>query len=577
MASSFGARRSENVDALLTQAVEFVGVDAGEENLSIAHNYCLYHAKHHSFPTRIRARFAARSTPSASASASTLSWTSSARSTCSSDASIVVRGPRTFRTHARVLQLLLGLSRSSSPSTRTSTPRPLSGRTTASARRGTGSRLDGDRDLLAALAAWAWAAPPPSSTTTTTTTTTSARTRARLDPAASRDGRSDSTLSDWTDDEAEDARVGALRRDVAAAADAARCDACSTSAASWDPASLEPESPRPRRRPRLLVVQTRRDVGRRRERPATALATAKGDKKRENDRDDPTAAAIAAAAAAATTQWRRRGGGAAGPRLYPRGRQGAKVSAANLPGSRRLARRLARWATPPRAPGPRGPRAVPSSAASSPRRWKGDASREAAASALDDAAAAADVVLHPARSAVANGFETRADDASVRDGVGDDARVSRRFGAGAAAAERGAGAPTLLEVRARVSAVAERARALASPRAPRFPRLRTVTPSAAASRCLTALAARRGVATSRRRGVRRGATRVSARAGEPYLAATHAWIEEGAGRRRRGVFRVEEGEARGAKIGTEANRERGFELRRGRWANPSVPSFSRVR
>ena len=51
MASSFGARRSENVDALFTQAVEsFVGVDAGEENLSIAHNYCLYHAKHHSFP-----------------------------------------------------------------------------------------------------------------------------------------------------------------------------------------------------------------------------------------------------------------------------------------------------------------------------------------------------------------------------------------------------------------------------------------------------------------------------------------------------------------------------------------------
>ena len=134
-------------------------------------------------PTRIRARFAARSTPSASASASTLSWTSSARSTCSSDASIVVRGPRTFRTCARVLQLLLGLSRkSSSPSTRTSTPRPLSGRTTASARRGTASRgsTATTRIFSPRFAARARAAPPPSSTTTTTTTTTtSARTRAR--------------------------------------------------------------------------------------------------------------------------------------------------------------------------------------------------------------------------------------------------------------------------------------------------------------------------------------------------------------------------------------------------------------
>jgi hypothetical protein len=51
MASSFAARRADKVDALFAQVVErVVGVQAGEENLQIAHNYCLYHTRHHSFP-----------------------------------------------------------------------------------------------------------------------------------------------------------------------------------------------------------------------------------------------------------------------------------------------------------------------------------------------------------------------------------------------------------------------------------------------------------------------------------------------------------------------------------------------
>ena len=51
MASSFAARRADTVDALFAQVVErVVGVQAGEENLQIAHNYCLYHTRHHSFP-----------------------------------------------------------------------------------------------------------------------------------------------------------------------------------------------------------------------------------------------------------------------------------------------------------------------------------------------------------------------------------------------------------------------------------------------------------------------------------------------------------------------------------------------
>lgn len=51
MTSSFAARRLENVESLFTEIVErLIGVAAGPENLGIAHNYCLYHTRHHSFP-----------------------------------------------------------------------------------------------------------------------------------------------------------------------------------------------------------------------------------------------------------------------------------------------------------------------------------------------------------------------------------------------------------------------------------------------------------------------------------------------------------------------------------------------
>lgn len=51
MASSFGARRAENIGALFEKVIDrVVGVDAGEENLAVAHNYCMYHTRHHSFP-----------------------------------------------------------------------------------------------------------------------------------------------------------------------------------------------------------------------------------------------------------------------------------------------------------------------------------------------------------------------------------------------------------------------------------------------------------------------------------------------------------------------------------------------
>ena len=51
MTSSFGARRAENIGALFEKVIDrVVGVDAGEENLAVAHNYCMYHTRHHSFP-----------------------------------------------------------------------------------------------------------------------------------------------------------------------------------------------------------------------------------------------------------------------------------------------------------------------------------------------------------------------------------------------------------------------------------------------------------------------------------------------------------------------------------------------
>ena len=124
--------------------------------------------------------------------------------------------------------------------------------------------------------------------------------------------------------------------------------------------------------------------------------------------------------------------------------------------------------------------------------------------------------------------------------------------------------------------MAERARALASLARAALPAPKDgATPSAAASRCLTALA-RAAAAWQTSPGVGAGfvvATRLLCASAQPYLAATHAWIEEGALDDVAGEFFVREGEARGAKIGTEANWERGFELRRGRLGEPECPEF----
>ena len=592
MASSFGARRSENVDALFTQAVEsFVGVDAGEENLSIAHNYCLYHAKHHSFPDTdprkvrgaldaLRERLGIHAQLDKQRALDMLVGRFDRRPWPADVPDV----------HARVLQLLLGLSRNplQSKYTHIDAAAAVGEDDGVGATRDRLAGLDGDHaDLLAALRGAGAGGAPAEFDDDYDDDDYDERSDPGSDSdlAASRDGRSDSTLSDWTDDEAEDARVGALRRDVAAAADAARRDARSTSAAHRGPRLAPTESsPAPADDPGFSwsrLGETWDDD----ENVPRDGENVPRDKKGENDHDDPTAAAIAAAAAAA----RQNGGGeaaaSAASRLYPAlVAARAKVPAANLPGSRRLGTEARAVGDALHAlQGHADPRAVPLSVPHlSPSALEGATRRaRCVASALDAAAAVADVVLHPARSAVANGFETtgpttRACATAVlgmtrecRDSLAP--MLQRAAGTGG-----GAGAPTLLEVRARVSAVAERARALASLARAALPAPRDgATPSAAASRCLTALA-RAAAAWQTTPGVGAGfvvATRLLCASAQPYLAATHAWIEEGALDDVAGEFFVREGEAREAKIGTEAHWERGFELRRGRLGEPECPEF----
>ena len=347
MASSFGARRSENVDALFTQAVEsFVGVDAGEENLSIAHNYCLYHAKHHSFPDTdprkvrgaldaLRERLGIHAQLDKQRALDMLVGRFDRRPWPADVPDV----------HARVLQLLLGLSRNplQSKYTHIDAAAAVGEDDGVGATRDRLAGLDGDHaDLLAALRGAGAGGAPAEFDDDYDDDDYDERSDPGSDSdlAASRDGRSDSTLSDWTDDEAEDARVGALRRDVAAAADAARRDARSTSAASRGPRLVPTESsPGPADDPGFSWSRLGEtwDDG----------ENVPRDKKGENDRDDPTAAAIAAAAAAA----RRNGGGAAAAsaasRLYPRWSPRARrFPPRTSPGPDDSARRLARWATP---------------------------------------------------------------------------------------------------------------------------------------------------------------------------------------------------------------------------------------
>ena len=232
------------------------------------------------------------------------------------------------------------------------------------------------------------------------------------------------------------------------------------------------------------------------------------------------------------------------------------------------------------------PRAVPSSVPHlSPSALEGATRRaRSVASALDDAAAVADVVLHPARSAVANGFETtgpttRACATAVlgmtrecRDALAP--MLQRAAGTGG-----GAGAPTLLEVRARVSAVAERARALASLARAALPAPKDgATPSAAASRCLTALA-RAAAAWQTSPGVGAGFVVADAALVRVGAAATSRRRTRGS---RRGRWTTSPGSfscARGRRAGRRSARRRtgsaGSNSGEDGWANPSVPSFSR--
>ena len=355
-----------------------------------------------------------------------------------------------------------------------------------------------------------------------------------------------------------------------------------------DPVSFRRSRPRPRRRPPLLVVQTRRDVGRRRERPSRRRERPRDgnnvprDKKGENDRDDPTAAAIAAAAAAA----RRNGGGAAAasaaglrPRVGRRAREGFRREP---PRSRRLgteARAVATPSTRSRATRtlarclracrlfPLGVGRATRRARASRRRWTTRRPSPTSSSTP--------------RSAVANGFETtgpttRACATAV---LGMRARVSRRLAPCARAAGNGG-----RRARRRCWKYARASRRWRSARgrwrlsrAPRFPRLRTVRRRPRRRRGVSPrwLARRRRQTPPESARGSSSPTRLLCASAQPYLAATHAWIEEGALDDVAGEFFVREGEARGRRSARRRTGSAGSNSGEDGWANPSVPSFSR--
>ena len=160
------------------------------------------------------------------------------------------------------------------------------------------------------------------------------------------------------------------------------------------------------------------------------------------------------------------------------------------------------------------------------------------------------------------------------------------------------GAPTLLELRAAIRSVGLRSRSLhalalaALPPPPATGGSRSLTPSAAASRCLTALyratAAHQAAPCALDAAGRGGGVggdgfvsglRLLCAAAQPYMAALHRWLETGelSGDPTGELF-VAAGPAAAAPVGTEAHWEEGFVLRRtgggGRRRRWSAPRFS---
>jgi len=602
MASSFAARRADKVDALFAQVVErVVGVQAGEENLQIAHNYCLYHTRHHSFPDpdpravrdevdALRERLGVHAQLEKQRALEMLVGRFEATPWADVDVPDV---------QSRVMLLLLRLSGN-----------PLQTKYTHV----DAARAVGDADATGTLRG---AASVRGSRFATRARERSDRgeddaTESGDDATESEDDasvRSASTLSDWSDDE----ETVSARADAVAAATARAARAARAAKENERPRGVDATNE---------THESSIDGGSHTKTPSSgfswralgdALDAADAADARETRETRGTETKDAPFVSSAPPAPRRGGAGEtvvhSASRLFPalvaaRGddlatnalagaaERGARLSEGGgtlaereVAASRRRrteasavgAALHAMHGVAP-ADGSSGPASVPhlspdalGAALSSAREAAAslDATRRLARATLDPNAGSGPTLR--AAAAAASRIEQE-----MRDAL---APLLLRAAGLQSASTRGA--PTLLELRASTRVVSARARALraladAALASPPPERGRAASPARAASVCLDAL--RRAAATRQTSASDDGqgfvdAARLFCAAAQPYLGALHRWVDSGALEDPAGELFVRLGPAAAEPPGTEAHWHAGFQIRRGRLGAPECPEF----
>ena len=626
MASSFAARRTEKVDALFAQVVErVIGVQAGEENLAIAHNYCLYHTRHHSFPDpdpqavrdevdALRERLGIHAQLEKQRALEMLVGRFEETPWPDVDVPDV---------HARVMLLLLRLSGN-----------PLQTKYShvdaARVIRGDGNVATGTGDARvfpSARDARTTRAREHDEEGTVSDDATESEDDARSIASAS-------TLSDWSDDEETvSKRADAVAARVAAAARAARDakenerppgflsfasektlsggDSSDATSDPNDPSDPNANANANQNKNARLSEFSWRALG-------DALDAADAAEAKKNDAKTRTADATvftkkATFVSSAPPPPRRNGAGetvvVSASRLFPAlvAARGDDLATNALAGAaERVARgegreTLASAVAPSRrrrteasavgaalhamhgvapADGSSGPASVP---------HLSPCALEAALSGAREAAASLDATRRLARATLdpnaSSGPTLRAAAAAtsrveqeIRDAL---APLLLRAAGLQAASTRGA--PTLLELRASMRVVSARARALraladAALASPPPEHGHAASPARAASRCLdalrTAAATRQTSASDDGRGFV-DAARLFCAAAQPYLAALHRWLDAGALEDPAGELFVRRGPGVAEPPGTEAHWHAGYAVRRGRLGEPECPEFLR--
>jgi gamma-tubulin complex component 5 len=596
MASSFAAQRTEKVDALFAQVVErVIGVQAGEENLAIAHNYCLYHTRHHSFPDpdpqavrdevdALRERLGIHAQLEKQRALEMLVGRFEETPWPDVDVPDV---------HARVMLLLLRLSGN-----------PLHTKYShVDAARAVG---DGNVFSSARDAGLTMRAREHDEASTVLDDATESE-----DDARSID--SESTLSDWSDDEETvSRRADAVAARVAAAARAARNAKENERPPDATNDPNDPSDPNANENAPSSGFSWRA-LG-------NALVAAEDSAAEANDEKTRTESTATQGStkntkfvSSAPPPPKRNGAGehvvVSASRLFPaliaargddlatnalagaaervaRG-EGRETLASAVAASRRRrteasavgAALHAMHGVAP-ADGSSGPASVP---------HLSPCALEAALSGAREAAASLDATRRLARATLdpnaSSGPTLRAAAAAtsrveqeIRDAL---APLLLRAAGLQAASTRGA--PTLLELRASMRVVSARARALraladAALASPPPEHGHAASPARAASRCLDAL--RTAAATRQTSASDDGcgfvdAARLFCAAAQPYLAALHRWLDSGALEDPAGELFVRRGPGVAEPPGTEAHWHAGYAVRRGRLGEPECPEFLR--